>query len=91
MYVQVRSLVTPHVYLSIRHRWRDRRYPQAPPESRNQDRVDRREQLAVTADLAMKPHVNWVVYYAYEGATSTLPSRTFTTQLISVGLRVYNR
>jgi hypothetical protein len=90
-YVQVRSLSATNVYLSVRYRRRDRAYPLAPPDSRNHDRLDRREQLAVTADLAMNPHFSWVVYYAYEDATSNMPARNFTTHLISLGVRAHSR
>jgi hypothetical protein len=88
MHVQIRSRPARQLYLSGRYRVRERQYPGATPGSRNFGRLDRREQLTVTADFATTRSVSWILYYAYEDARSSLASRSFATHLLSLGVRV---
>jgi hypothetical protein len=71
VHVQIRSRPARRLYLSGRYRVRERQYPGAPPGSRNFERLDRRQQLTVTADFATTRSVSWILYYAHDASDRT--------------------
>lgn len=88
LYVKVRSLPAPRVYLSVQYRHRVRDYSVPDPLSSNFERQDRRDEITALTQVRLVDHVAANVYYALQDANSTLARRTFATQLISVGLSV---
>ena len=86
LYLQVRSAPAPPVYLSVRYRHRTRNYSIDDQAARNFGRVDTRNQLTASAEIHTWNYVYLSVYYAFQDGMSTLPSRTFTTQMLTIGI-----
>lgn len=85
-WIKIRSAPTKRLYLSARYRFRDRRYPVSDLAASNFDRQDERGQWSLTASHDLFGSLTGILYYAYEDADSTLPSRVFTTSVLSLGL-----
>ena len=85
LYLKVRSVPAPPVYLSVayRHRTRDYSIDRA---ARNFGRADTRKQVTALAEIHAWKYVYLNVYYAFQDGMSTLPSRTFTTQMLTIGI-----
>ncbi|HUO86962.1 MAG TPA: hypothetical protein VM617_06195 [Thermoanaerobaculia bacterium] len=88
VWLKLRSAPLPPLYLSLRFRHRVRDYPTDDPGSGNFGREDDRQQVALTADWKASDLATWILYYAWEDADSTNPSRVFTTQTLAVGARL---
>lgn len=86
LWVTFRSIPTPPLYLSLRYRNRLRDYGISDPVASNFDREDRRHQITFTADLTVQENLAWTVYYSFEHANSTKPSRRFRTHYLWTGL-----
>lgn len=86
LYAKVRSVPALRWYLSFRYRFRLRDYDTGDPNDRNFGRVDDRHELTALAAYELLEHLALEVYYAFRDADSTLPSRRFTTQLLSAAL-----
>lgn len=78
-YLQIRSSVTPRLYLSSRFRDRRREYHDAARE-------DTRRQLTLSADYRLTPTLTITLYGAHEDVDTNLPNRDFTTRLWIAGL-----
>ena len=85
-YVQVRSSLTPTVYLSVRYRDRGREYSTADAGSSNFGREDARRQLAASADWTFMPMLTLNLYAAREDVDVNRAGRDFDTSLGLVGL-----
>jgi hypothetical protein len=85
-YVQVRSSLTPTVYLSVRYRDRGRQYSTGDAGSSNFGREDARRQLAASADWTFLPMLTLNVYAAREDVDVNRAGRDFDTSLGLVGL-----
>ena len=79
LYLQIRSNLTPALYLSIRFRDREREYAAI-------GREDTRRQLSAGVDWTTSPHLTWNVYYARENTDVNLEGRDFDTSLLLAGL-----
>jgi hypothetical protein len=85
-YLQLRSSPRPNIYLSARWRQRERDYTTSTASASNFGRSDDRNQLALLADYQTGRHLGVNLYYATEDVDSSLPSRTFDTSLLGLGL-----
>lgn len=88
LYVKVRSAPSPDLYLSFRLRRRIRDYSIEDVGERNFGREDRRTQLTGLLVYPTDAPLALTLYYAYQNADSTLPSRTFSTQMVIFGVTV---
>lgn len=86
LWVSVRSVPIPAVYLSMRYRNRLREYRSDDPASRNFRREDDRMDLTLSVDLSLNNRWGWTVYVSYQDARSTKESRTFKTHYFWTGL-----
>jgi hypothetical protein len=86
LYAQVRSSITPELYLSLRYRDRSRDYSTSNVAASNFGREDERRQLAATADWTFMPSLTLNLYAARENVDVNLPNRDFDTALYLVGL-----
>ncbi|HEX2163151.1 MAG TPA: hypothetical protein VHM02_04320, partial [Thermoanaerobaculia bacterium] len=87
VWLKLRSAPIPPLYLTLRLRHRLRDYSIDDPLAGNFGREDDRNQVTLTADWETGDLLTWTLYYAWEDADSTKPSRVFTTQLLAVGAR----
>ncbi|HEX5759219.1 MAG TPA: hypothetical protein VF121_08495 [Thermoanaerobaculia bacterium] len=88
LFVKVRSAPTRALYLTGRYRHRTREYGVESPLAGNFERDDTRQQLVLTADLKTGEILTWNLYWSYEDADSTNPTRDFTAQLVALGVSV---
>ena len=79
LYLQIRSAVTPDLYVSVRFRDRSRDYP-------NIGREDERRQFVASADWSTSRSLTWNFYYSYETVDVNIPDRDFDTSLLAAGL-----
>ena len=79
LYLQVRSNLTPALYLSVRYRDRERQYDAI-------GREDSRRQLAAGLDWTSSPNLTWNFYYAHENTDTNLAGHDFDTSLLLAGL-----
>jgi hypothetical protein len=86
LWVTVRSVPIPAVYLSMRYRNRHRDYRSADPGSGNFRREDDRGDLTLSLDLSLNDRWSWTAYLSYQDASSTKKSRTFKTHNLWTGL-----
>lgn len=86
LYVKVRSVPAPPLYLSVQYRHRTRNYSSDDRAARNFGRTDTRKQLTALAEIHAWSYVYLNVYYALQNGISTLPSRSFTTQMLTIGM-----
>lgn len=86
VFVQLRSAPSRNVYASARYRRRFRDYDTENVLASNFGREDTRDQL--TAALSFAPSVGpaWDLYYAWEDVESSRAIRSFTTQLLALGV-----
>ena len=87
-WLKLRSIPAPPVYLSLRYRYRVRDYTVGSPAATNFGREDTRRQWTLAADVDTVEWLTVNLYYAYEDADSTKPSRRYETQLLGVGVTV---
>ena len=87
IWLKLRSVPVPPLYLSLRLRSRSRDYSVGDPAASNFGREDDRVQVALTADCTVTELLALTLYYAWEDADSTKPDRRFTTQLLALGTR----
>lgn len=85
-YLQIRSSVTPDLYLSLRFRDRSRDYDAASPAASNFGREDTRRQVAFTAVYSLTPAVDVDLYATRERVDSSRAGRDFETGLFVLGL-----
>ena len=85
LYVKVRSAPAP-IWLSVQYRHRTRDYSIDDQAARNFGRADSRKQLTAVVEIHTWNHVYLNIYYAFQNGMSTLPSRTFTTQMLTIGI-----
>jgi hypothetical protein len=90
LWVTLRSVLKPELYLSLRYRNRFREYTGRDPASRNFGRRDGRQDLALTVDVTLSDRWSWTAYLSHQDAHSTNESRIFQTQhlLTSVAYRL---
>lgn len=88
LFLKVRSAPTRALYLTARYRHRTRDYDVETPFASNFQREDTRRQVVLTADLKTGAILTWNLYWAYEDADSTNPTRDFTAQLIALGVSI---
>ena len=86
VFLQIRSVPTPPLYLSARYRNRLRDYGTDLETASNFGREDTRHQLTLAGELRLSTALSWSAYYAWETSDSSLDSRDFTVQLLSTGL-----
>ena len=79
VYLQIRSSLTPKLYLSGRYRDRNRDYG-------NSGREDKRKQLTLAADYTLFPSLIVNLYGAHETTDTNLRNRDFKTNLYIAGL-----
>ena len=87
-YVKVRSAPTAGIYMSFRYRHRLREYSITDSLDRNFGREDSRDQFTALAVFPANKPLAATAYFARQDATSTLPTRTFETTVLTLGLRV---
>lgn len=87
-WIQLRSIPSDGLYLSLRYRYRARDYTIGDPLSSNFNREDDRQQIALTVDYELTDPWSIGAYYAYQDADSTNPNRIFTTQLVVIGTKL---
>lgn len=85
-YLQVRSSLTPAVYLSVRLRDRTREYSTDAVTSSNFGREDDRQQIAAALDWTMRPGFIWNFYASHEDVETNVEGRDFDTRLYVAGL-----
>lgn len=88
VWIKLRSVPAPPVYLSLRYRLRRRDYSVGSPAASNFDREDERRQWTLGADVKTGERLTWNLYYSYQDAESTKASRTFTSQFLGLGVTV---
>jgi len=86
LWVTLRSVLKPELYLSLRYRNRFREYTGRDPASSNLHRRDGRQDLALTVDVTLSDRWSWTAYLSHQDADSTNESRIFRTQYLSTGL-----
>lgn len=86
-WIQLRSIPTDGLYLSLRYRYRVRDYSIGDALASNFNRQDDRQQIALTVDYRLTEPWSVGGYYAYQNADSTNPNRVFKTQLFVVGTK----
>ncbi|HVS14504.1 MAG TPA: hypothetical protein VMV46_11300 [Thermoanaerobaculia bacterium] len=86
LWIQLRSIPVPAVYLSLRYRLRWRDYSIDDRAASNFGREDDRSDWTLGFDVRTGELVTWNLYYSYQDAESTKPSRTFTNQFLSLGI-----
>lgn len=85
-YLQIRSSVTPALYLSLRLRNRSRDYSTGLASSSNFGRGDDRRQIALGAEYSFTPHLALDFYGARESVDSNRAGRDFDTGLWALGV-----
>lgn len=85
LFVQLRSLPRPDLYLSARYRHRLRDYETADARASNFGREDARRQVTLGATLSPPLGPAWNLYYAGEDVSSTRADRSFRTHLLTLG------
>lgn len=86
LYVQLRSSISPAVYLSLRYRNRSREYSTGDVLASNFGREDERRQIAATADWTFARALTLNLYAAHEDVDVNLPDRDFDTMMYLAGL-----
>lgn len=86
VYVKIRSVPAPGWYISARYRHRVREYDTDVVTDRNFGREDTRDQLSAVIAYELTEELDVDAYLAHQDAESTLASRTFTTQILFLGL-----
>ena len=79
VYLQIRSSLTPKLYLSGRYRNRKRDYD-------NLGREDKRNQITLSADYTLVPNLILNLYGSHETTGVNQPNRDFKTALYVAGL-----
>ena len=79
LYLQIRSALTPKLYLSGRYRNRNRDYD-------NLGREDKRNQLTLAADYTLVPNLILNLYGSHETTDVNQPNRDFKTSLYVAGV-----
>ena len=79
LYLQIRSALSPDLYVSVRFRDRDRSYP-------NSGREDQRRQIAAAADWSTSRNLTWNFYYSFETVDVNLADSDFDTSLLMAGI-----
>jgi hypothetical protein len=85
-YLQIRSSLTPALYLSVRFRDRRREYSTDAVGSSNFGREDKRRQIAASADWTTSEALTWNLYVARENVDTNVEGRDFDTSLAIVGV-----
>lgn len=85
LFVQLRSLPRPDLYLSARYRHRLRDYETTDVLASNFGREDARQQMTLGATLTPPFGPAWNLYYAFEDVSSTRAERSFRTHLLALG------
>ncbi len=85
-YLQVRSSLTPALYLSVRFRDRRRDYSTDDVAASNFGREDKRRQIAASADWSTSKMLTWNLYVARENVDTNIEGRDFDTSLAIVGV-----
>lgn len=86
LWVTVRSVPVPTLYLSLRYRARSRSYSTHLEGSSNFRREDERGDLTLTTELSIGARWSWTVYVSVQDAESTKASRRFDSQYLWSGL-----
>jgi len=85
-YLKVRALVAPAVYITARYRYRAREYLSDDMEASNFGRKDGRQELSLSAAVRLNPSTTLTIYYAFQDADSTRPTRVFKTNFLTLDL-----
>jgi hypothetical protein len=88
MWLKVRSSPTPKLYLSSRVRYRKRDYDTSTLTDSNFHRDDDRWQFTAGADYKFDDTFSVDAYYAYQDADSSRKTRTFETNVFTVGAKM---
>ena len=86
LYLQIRSSITPDLYVSLRYRDRSREYSTGLVTSTNFGREDERKQIALGTDWTFIPSLTLNLYAARETVDVNLAGRDFDTALYAAGL-----
>jgi hypothetical protein len=86
VWLKVRSIPTPSLYLSFRYRVRMREYTTGDPLSDDFGREDDRDQWTLTASYQLTPRLAANLYADHLDADSTKASRVFETTLFGLGV-----
>lgn len=86
LWLQIRSSISPALYLSVRFRDRSREYTGASVLSSNFGREDDRRQLAASADYRTSEVMTLNFYAAHEDTESNIAGKDFDTSLIAAGV-----
>lgn len=85
-YLQIRSSVTPQLYLSLRFRDRGREYTTNIADASNFGREDDRRQIAFNAVYSLRPDLDLNLYVTRENTDTNVPRRDFDTALWLLGI-----
>lgn len=88
LFVRLISVPADGLWLSLRYRFRTRDYDTADPTASNFRREDDRNQWTLAGALELSPRLSLLLYYDFLDAESTRPDRTFTSQLLTLGVEV---
>ena len=88
LYARLISIPVPDLYLSARYRFRHREYSVEDPLARNVGREDDGAQWTVSGAYDVSPRVTLQLYWDFLDNDSSRPSRTYTTQFLTLGLAV---
>lgn len=88
LFAQVRSQPLEPLHLSARYRLQNRSFLVDDPTARNFGREDRRARLSLITEFRAGSVLGWHLYYALEDVDSSLPSRSFRTQVFGLGMSV---
>lgn len=86
VWLKVRSVPMPPLYLSLRYRHRIRDYTIDDPAASNFDRQDDRDDWTLSARYQLTDWAALDLYYNYLDADSDKESRVFTTQILGFGV-----
>ena len=86
-WVKLRIVPSEQLYVSVRYRNRQRSYDIGTPGAGNFRREDDRDQWTLSATYRISERFSTDIYYDRLDATSTKASRTFTTDLLVLGIK----
>ncbi|MDX1630537.1 MAG: hypothetical protein R3234_01645 [Thermoanaerobaculia bacterium] len=86
LWLKLRSVPVPPLYVSLRYRLRTREYTVGDPLASNFGREDDRDYWTLNARYRLTDRVALDLYYNYLDADSDKESRIFTTQILGLGV-----
>ena len=86
LFARLISIPVPELYLSARYRFRHREYSAGDPLARNFGREDDGAQWTVSGAYDVSERVTLELYWDFLDNDSSRPSRTYTTQFLTLGV-----